>query len=1050
MPENYYNNFDPEKNYNDILYRDGYTLQGAELNEQQSAAAYRLKGVADALFRDGDIVSDAQIVIDKDTGQVRASAGAVYINGAVRNVAPAEFTIPTVGTLSVGIHLAEKVISELDDPTLYNPAIGSRGEGESGAWRLQVTPVWGHSNDGIAGEFYPIYSITDAEMQVREAPPAIDAFSQGLARYDRDSTGTGSYVVSGLNLQQAEDNTAGKQVYTLSEGRARVNGYGVDLATARRLIYDAQPDIRQIDIEVHPADASSSQSGGQRITLAHPPLHQVDVVRITTRKTIQLTHGAYTGAQDTLPDTAVVAIIECRQGDTVYTQGTDFKKTGDKVDWSLSGAEPATGSTYSCTYDSIIDIEPVNVDYDGFSVEGAVNGSSILVTYKQALPRYDRLAINQDGQFLWFKGVAAELYARPPLVPAYMLALATVHQTWRDVRSVVNDGVRVVPFNEIVAINERIEYVLKEIARQRLEADIFTREAGARVGIFVDPLMNDDMRDQGIEQTGAIINGSLMLPILGNVTFFPVPALRPYSPDYDPAVILSQPLRTGNMAVNPYMSFDVLPARVALNPANDYWTTIETMWASQITQRFETGHYVPGNSTLTSSTTTSRTELLATASKLLEYLREIAVAFRIEGFGAGEILASVIFDGVPATFAAATANEDGVVESTFTIPPKIPAGAKTVVFTGQGGTTGTTSFVGQGTLTVQALRQINTVVNYWVDPLAQTFVLEANAQICGVDLYFTAKSGEVRVQIREVQSGVPARVILAEAVLQPGQINTANGESTRVLFDIPVYLNAGIEYAIVILCNDPTTAVAIAEMGKFDAYKQQWVAVQPYTVGVLLSSSNASSWTVHQDKDLAFQLLATDYPQGVKSLELGAVYVTAATDMVVLALEDLPDAGARIEYEVELPDGNTLLVAHGQTFRPLVSVTGEIVVTAKLSGTEHTAPLLWPGAQFLAGVVSQTADYYTRSIPAFGATKAVMIYDAVIPSGATVTPEIRMDDGAWESLTSDGTTQQGDGLVEYRFSAELEDVNELKARLTLTGTSAARPTVRNIRLMAVM
>ena len=77
MPDGYYDNFDPAKNYEKILYRDGYTLQGAELNAQQSSALYRLRDIADALFKDGDIIRDAQIVINKANGQVQLAAGAV-------------------------------------------------------------------------------------------------------------------------------------------------------------------------------------------------------------------------------------------------------------------------------------------------------------------------------------------------------------------------------------------------------------------------------------------------------------------------------------------------------------------------------------------------------------------------------------------------------------------------------------------------------------------------------------------------------------------------------------------------------------------------------------------------------------------------------------------------------------------------------------------------------------------------------------------------------------------------------------------------------------
>ena len=96
-------------------------------------------------------------------------------------------------------------------------------------------------------------------------------------------------------MLMAGDDADGHQVYTVSEGRARVNGYGVDMPTSRRLTYAAVPDLRRIDTEVHTADAASTQSGGQRITVAHPPLHDVEAVRITTRKTVSVVHGSYSG-----------------------------------------------------------------------------------------------------------------------------------------------------------------------------------------------------------------------------------------------------------------------------------------------------------------------------------------------------------------------------------------------------------------------------------------------------------------------------------------------------------------------------------------------------------------------------------------------------------------------------------------------------------------------------------------------------------------------------------------------------------------------------------
>jgi hypothetical protein len=227
------------------------------------------------------------------------------------------------------------------------------------------------------------------------------------------------------------------------------------------------------------------------------------------------------------------------------------------------------------------------------------------------------------------------------------------------------------------------------------------------------------------------------------------------------------------------------------------------------------------------------------------------------------------------------------------------------------------------------------------------------------------------------------------------------------------------------------------------------VAAQPYTVGVLLSSSNASTWTAHQDRDLTFRLLEGVFTAGTIQIAMGSAEVDGATDLVVLALDERPTAATLVEYELTMPDGGVYTIDHSQPMRLPAPVTGAISVAAKLKGTAEAVPLLWPGAELLAGAVSQSADYYARSIPALDAVKAVLVYDAEIPSGATVTPEIQIDGGDWEALADPATVQQGDGLVEYGYEAELSGATLIKLRMTLTGSTSARPSVRNIRFMAI-
>jgi hypothetical protein len=235
------------------------------------------------------------------------------------------------------------------------------------------------------------------------------------------------------------------------------------------------------------------------------------------------------------------------------------------------------------------------------------------------------------------------------------------------------------------------------------------------------------------------------------------------------------------------------------------------------------------------------------------------------------------------------------------------------------------------------------------------------------------------VQIREVSNGVPTRTVLAEAVVPAASLVVTGGGHTRIRFDAPVALAASTEYALVILCNDADTAVAIAEMGQFDSLHQQWVAAQPYTIGVLLSSSNASTWTAHQTRDLTFRLLEAGYAEGTNTLDLGTATVTdGATDLILLALAESPH-GAKREDTAGLPSGKAERWRRNRRAPsescPARCRQGELaatrrfpVVVARLAGSCRTC-------RRSAATIPQHSGH--------GAKKAVLLYSASIPSGAS-------------------------------------------------------------------
>lgn len=150
----------------------------------------------------------------------------------------------------------------------------------------------------------------------------------------------------------------------------------------------------------------------------------------------------------------------------------------------------------------------------------------------------------------------------------------------------------------------------------------------------------------------------------------------------------------------------------------------------------------------------------------------------------------------------------------------------------------------------------------WVDPLAQTFLVDTEGGIfCkSLDLYFKKKDANipVRVSIRSVENGIPTQKIVpgADAVIYPSNVYISNdaSSSTTITFDHPIYLAQNQEYAIVIMAQSNNYEAWVAEMGGFDKTNpNNRITKQPYG-GVFFTSQNASTWTPEQSRDLKFSL----------------------------------------------------------------------------------------------------------------------------------------------------------------------------------------------------
>ncbi len=636
MLADHYNRYQASDRYERLLFRSGRGLQSAELNEIQSQAFEQTKSLADALLKEGDLVGDGQIVVQHDSATALLEAGKIYLRGMVRNVPANTVNIDLTSVVDVGVWLSNTTVTELEDGNLRDPASATRNYNEPGAARLQYHCVWGLSSDNDkTGDFFPVYKVDHGVVLIKQPPPQLDSVTVALARYDKESNG--SYVVEGLRALylSTKDN---QQHFTISEGKAHVDGLEIAAQSALRKAFVINPQRQSVLSEPHQFVGDGQKV--MRINLSQGPVAEVKRINGALEKTVNLQRGLT--ITDPLPDNSVYQIVSITQADTTYVEGTDFDLTSNNINWGAAGAEPASGSTYSITYRYRADVAPFAVDETGFSVSHLVDNEVLFVDYDWKLPRIDLLTIDPEGVIRRIEGIAHPWQPKAPAVPSGQLVLAQIQQHWsqHSAPKVSNVAVRVVPMAELESMQQQIADLYDLVAIERLRNDANITEPVAKKGVFVDPFLDDDLRDQGISQTAAIIDGELQLPIDGNIEQLGLNLSEAQTLPYGYETILSQSMRTGQMKVNPYQAFEPMPATVSLSPAQDRWTEVNDNWLSTITRRFV------GRRNLDQLRSTNTTQVVSQRQQQVQFLRPRSIEFTIDGFGPNEQLSSVEFDGL--------------------------------------------------------------------------------------------------------------------------------------------------------------------------------------------------------------------------------------------------------------------------------------------------------------------------------------------------------------------------------------------------------------------
>lgn len=475
-----------------------------------------------------------------------------------------------------------------------------------------------------------------------------------------------------------------------------------------------------------------------------------------------------------------------------------------------------------------------------------------------------------------------------------------------------------------------------------------------------------------------------------------------------------------------------------------------------------------------------------TLEEAIEFIRVRDINFTVTGLHPNADNLYVLFDGircpiVPHTDRGFTkgsesgtirTNAKGRAEGHFTIPAGVRCGTREVTIRNDESVASTSYSAHGRKKTVQDVIIRTRVTINLVDPLAQSFQFLDNRTISSLGLYFASKgdkNSNVTIQIREMgDQGFPTKVICAETVLNAEDIKISNDASaeTRVYFDDPMMAQAGKEYAIVVITeNDEYTMwIGTRTQPKIDKPKET-ISGNPYLEGVLFSSSNASTWSVHQNSDMKFGVYTSRYEEN-GTIEFDPIENVEADRVVLMSSYLTPEnTGCFWEAKIIFEDMDEGVTFDMLTWQPignyqdidLGAKARQIKLRATFKSNRYISPLLSSSdLTFTTFLTELTGSYVGRAIDMSEAPyNTIRIsYEAFLPQGTKVTPKYSTDNGStWKTFTKSPDVRRANTEF-YRYVIEEKvkssgTYDNFKVRLDLeTQNSFLRPRIR--RLMCTM
>ncbi|QIA28519.1 tail fiber protein [Phage f2b1] len=691
----------------------------------------------------------------------------------------------------------------------------------------------------------------------------------------------------------------------------------------------------------------------------------------------------------------------------------------------------------------------------------------------------------------------------------------------------VNNGVVRLTMTQLVNIKERLENVEYNQAIEALENKAIVSDDPLSLrGVFADGFVDFSRMDLNTSSVAmSFDDASITLQVNAPADQMRSPSLsvsdsvahswgRLVTAPYSEIKEISQPLASEAMNVNPYSVYNKLGA-LALTPGADNWIeqekitvnreTTQTVrmdrwWAhgrqTSVTKSLQNlvknldldgnqnwdmglGYQYDLKNGRTGTLTDVATSVRSTA---IEFIRVREISFSASNLQPMSNNLYLTFDGirvaVTPTGSTVKGAEAGTIMSDasgkasgkFTIPSGVRTGTREVVLQ-NASNMAIATYTAQGTLktTEEVITKTRVTVNLY-DPLAQSFVFPQDRVVTSFDAYFASKSStdNVIVQVRGLsEGGFPNQTVYAERVLTPAQIKTSSNASvaTKIALDDPLMCKAGQSYCLVFITDSNQYTMWVATLGqnRIDAPAQKVVS-QPYTNGVLFSSSNARTWTVHQESDLKFSVYTAQFEENA-IVEFNPMADLNSDMLLLMATYLTPDnTGCTWEIKTVAKSDVGSVSIDSVPWQPLSnyieqtaagSVIGLVKLRATFKANRYISPMLTLEDLMFINFISETAgDYVSLNIDSTDApfNTLTLSYDSTEPTGTKITPKYSLDGGTtWKTFTAtDVVTKQSAEYSRHTFTEKVSTglSTQLKVKLELRADNRfVRPRAR--RLTAV-